>query len=69
MMSDLEETHKSRPSHWPRDREGWTAKLPAYSLGALTPGQALLSNQPELKVQTPEDSQNLDLKHPSLTHN
>lgn len=44
--------------------QGWDA----HSLRVLTPGQALLSNKPELKVQTPEDSQNLDLKHPSLTH-
>lgn len=66
MMSDLEETHKSCPSHWPRNIKV-CPELAAYSLGVLTPGQALISNQPELKVQTPEDSQNLDLKHPSLT--
>lgn len=44
--------------------QGWDA----YSLGVLTPGQTLLSNKPELKVQTPEDSQNLNLKHPALAY-
>lgn len=42
--------------------QGWSS----CSLGVLTPGQTLLSNKPELKVRTPEDSQNLNLKHPAL---
>lgn len=67
VMSDLEETHKSCPRRWPRDREVWPG-LGCILLGCPDSSQALPSNQPELMVPTPEDSQNLELKHPSLTH-
>lgn len=53
-MSDLEEIHKSFPRHWHRETEKFGQGWDAQSLDVLTPGQMLLLNKPELKVQTPK---------------